>query len=350
MKFILGAFIWFIALINLTVPLGIVLVVKLLILTYYSGSIGRRFNNNDNDVTLHPLDFNDTLVAFDTSWNKPVVNFGFVLETDGNIKVHKLRDWFSECFNLKGNTSSNYSNEYPKLYSYLVKRKGHVFRACSKSSLGNLEENIVKRRLGDFGGNGNESLEEFISRWIVEPYKKDKPCWSLAVIRKPSNYTAILFKIHHAFCDGYSLLHILDKLCAGGSNAPYLVKPYNEGVWKHLKQYLEAPLNLGKMGGATPESNPFRVHLPPSPQKSYDWMFSFTSFNLEDMKQLRKRCGGIHMTAIIWTIVGGALRRFLMEEGVEIPEYILVGNTIPVPNHPAMLKETRNKDKMCNHW
>lgn len=64
----------------------------------------------------------------------------------------------------------------------------------------------------------NESLElydqyfdEYVSRILVEKTPQDKPLWEIHVIKYPTSNAAghLIFKLHHALGDGYSLVGAL---------------------------------------------------------------------------------------------------------------------------------------------
>ena len=55
----------------------------------------------------------------------------------------------------------------------------------------------------------SETLGIFVSKLLSSPLPLDKPCWSMHVIEKLKSRkgkSAIVFRIHHAVADGYTLL------------------------------------------------------------------------------------------------------------------------------------------------
>ncbi|CAL8143426.1 unnamed protein product [Orchesella dallaii] len=216
-----------------------------------------------------------------------------------------------------------------------------------------ITEHVVERRMEE-----GEIWEEFLVKWMLEKWKDLKPCWEMVLIPLASNgeereRTGIGFKIHHAFADGYSLLHILDKLT--GCQSPYLVKDFEKGwFFTQMRQILEVPLNMGVFGGGGSASkNPFpvKVNFTPEGKHIREFQVSFTTVKLEDVKRIRRKYG-VKLASVLLTIMTGAMRRYALEvEGrEEIPEEFLGALTLPWPKHPTRQPGTRNKDKLCNHW
>lgn len=328
MRFVVGFCLLFLASLVLVLPLTVLLLFKLILIGIYC-------YREENEKKLVPLSALDTIFAVGPTWLKSVINVGLVLQLEGTLEVEALRKRFHECF-----LSEEHGERYDKLWSWIEMRGGYAFRAVSRKSL-ILEEQITERDLG------NESLEGFLRKWIVEKYKEKKPCWEMVLLKSSKKTMCVVLKIHHSICDGYTLLHILDKLT--GVNSPYLVKPFKETCLKEAKLMLEAPLSFGKaMDNGDKSKNPLKVSLTDNPEENLQqWMFSFTSLSMEEMKELRRR-SNCRMIALIWALVGGAIRRFLVESGIEFPEFIGVSTTLPWPDHPAMV--TTSKPPMCNHW
>lgn len=343
-KVIFGAITWFTLIILLFLPLGILWLWKL-ILIVFSWKKRIRLENNE-EAFLLPIATGDSMLSVDSSWKKPIVNFGYVLRFEDNqqkFTIDQLREHFATTF-LNENCDGG---RYDKLFSYLVTRGGHVFRATGIQTL-RLTEHIKEATL-----EKSMSLERFLADWLLNGYPENRPCWELVLVTGHSEAFgetfAMAFKIHHALADGYSLLHILDKLSSNTS--PYLVKDFPESGFTQFCQLLEAPLNMSMVSGMPVEKNPFRVKS----IKPYQWMLSFTSFPLDKLKDIRRK-DDVHMTSVILTIIIGALRQHILAGGVEgvtdkdIPEKFTIGNTLPWPRHPSRQSGLANRDKICNHW
>ncbi|CAL8143427.1 unnamed protein product [Orchesella dallaii] len=342
-KSIVGALIWLIILIVLAIPLGLLALYKVsLCLVLYFFKI-RGENGVDRLYSLDPV---DCMFAPDSSSKRPLANFGFFMIIEGKIGVEELRSHFQTCF-----LNENEDNRYEKLYSHLERFGGYIFRATAPTL--DINEHVVERRMEE-----GEIWEEFLVKWMLEKWKQLKPCWEIIVVPLKRNgmeneETIVAFKIHHGLADGYSLIHILDKLT--GCQSPYLVKDFEKGwVFKQMKQILEMPLTIRKFGGwGGVENNPFRVKLNFATEGKFvdEFQMGFTTVNLEDVKRIRRNYG-VKLASVLLTIMTGAMRRYALEvEGrEEIPEEFLGALTLPWPKHPTRQPGTRNKDKLCNHW
>lgn len=335
MRVILGTLIWCVCLALLGIPILILVLVKLLVT-----AITCRRSENTQDEKLVPLKGDDGGSGV-PQWKIPY-NIGFCLKVRGNIDANEFRNHFSNTFNLDSD-----NDPYDKFFSYFVVRGGYVFRAISRGSL-DLSQTISDTQLEE-----NESLENFLARWMIIGHPEKRSRWQVAIIPLPENTTAVAFKMDHNLIDVYSFVHILDKLT--GSKAPYLVKDFRENFWGKLKQIIAGPTHLGVMKGLPRDQNPFHCIYPvSSPERKREWMYSFTSFPLDDLKALRKLNGSVRMASVIFTILVGALRRFLIEvENVredELPLEVKMGNSLPWPKHPAMNDNIRGPDRLQNHW
>ncbi|XP_037032515.1 uncharacterized protein LOC119071658 isoform X1 [Bradysia coprophila] len=335
MRVVLGALIWCICLLLFGIPIFILVLVKLVVT-----AISCRSSENIQGEKLVPLKGDDG-ASGSPQWEIPY-NIGFCLRVQGNISVNEFRNHFSSTFNLNGE-----KDPYDKFFSYFVIRGGYVFRAIMRDCL-DLSKTIVDTKLEE-----DELLENFLVRWMLIGYEEKRSRWQVAIIPLSEDTTAVAFKMDHNLIDVYSFIHILDKLT--GSKAPYLVKDFRENFCGKFKQIIEGPTHLGAMKGLPREQNPFHCIYPvSSPERKKEWMFSFTSIPVDDMKVLRKWNGSVRMASVIFTILVGALRRFLIEEVKfkehELPLEIKMGNSLPWPKHPAMNENLRGPDRLQNQW
>ena len=77
-------------------------------------------------------------------------------------------------------------------------------------------------------------------------------------------------------------------------------------------------------------------------KQNRDFFMSFHSFNLSDIKAIRRKVG-CNFISIALSCMGGVTRKLFLETSSEeqLPEYICVQIPLPWPNHP--------RDKLCNH-
>jgi len=74
-------------------------------------------------------------------------------------------------------------------------------------------------------------------------------------------------------------------------------------------------------------------------------LYSFFTLDLESVKRVRRRTGA-HVISILLTLLGGVLRRLLIEQRgqkeAELPDHIYTAHSLPWPSHP--------RNKLCNEW
>jgi len=148
----------------------------------------------------------DTLFTLENKSGQPFVNWGLFCRLDSSISVEILRIKFDSIFLKNGGL---YSRFFCQIKSFM----GHSF--FWKESKLDLSCHIYKICLQD-----DEAIERFLFEWMKKSYGV-KPPWQIAIIEcRKKRFLA--FKIHHGLADGYSLVHILDKLCS--TNSLNLVK------------------------------------------------------------------------------------------------------------------------------
>lgn len=110
---------------------------------------------------------------------------------------------------------------------------------------------------------------------------------------------------------------------------------------------LQVPWHLGKFDFADPKTNPFACRK----ESPYRWSMSFTQLDLATLKQIRRK-HNVHFVSIILSILGGALKRYLLDSksSVDLPTHLHMGTTLPWPKHPSKSAQTSSSQKLCNHW
>lgn len=84
----------------------------------------------------------------------------------------------------------------------------------------------------------------------------------------------------------------------------------------------------------------------------HQWSISFTQLDLETLKRVR-RAHDVQFCSIILSLLGGSLRRYLIELGTDplhIPSHFCMGTTLPWPRHPSKDPQSHTNQRICNHW
>ena len=192
-------------------------------------------------------------------------------------------------------------------------------------------------------------LKRLTGRIMSEELDRGKALWEMWFVEGvEGNRFAIISKIHHSVVDGISAVDLLSAIVdrdPGGRPKPpgaWIPRPAPSGVRllaDDLMRRAEVPLSLVR-GGVSALSSPGKTigavrdaalglgqaakaglvpasetpfNEPLGPHRRCDW----TRFELEDLKQVRKRSGGA-LNDVVLAIVSGAIRRFFINRGFRV--------------------------------
>lgn len=191
---ILGASCWFVLIAFLVLPITFLLVVKCCV-------IGVAYLLYDN---LYSVSTTDAAFAIGCSWRKSKLSVGLLLRVQGQLELAHVQNKFYTTL-LQPKTGNK--PKYEKLYSCLVTFGGYVFRKLLPMDSIQLDRHIFVRKM-----EREESLETVIQEWMEKSYIEYSPAWEMMIVPFPMNFgsiastpyeTALCFKIHHVFADGY---------------------------------------------------------------------------------------------------------------------------------------------------
>lgn len=173
---------------------------------------------------LIPISFNDAFFATHACEEQPLMSVGVTFRLQGRVETESLMNRFKECFLTEEN-----SERYRNLYCYFQLYGGFVFKKRVEKLV--LENHFFEKTLP----RGMEP-EDYLGSWIVTDTYRHKPerqpCWQVVILRRGQEHdheeTIMSIKMHHGMMDGYSLVHMVDKLT--GSKSPYIVKPKTESI------------------------------------------------------------------------------------------------------------------------
>jgi len=210
-----------------------------------------------------------------------------------------------------------------------------------------------------------------LSRFHARPLDMSRPLWEMLVIEGlehveglPAGCYAIATKLHHAAVDGASIVNFyrglvdidnkgtpavpLDEFKETRSRAPGILKMTGRAIYNAVKSPIamtdavmrSAPA-LYRMGqqALTSQREPStpvpdtRFNCNASPHK----MFDATTFDLDELKEVRKAVPGSTINDVVLCICGGALRKYLMRHK-ELPGDSLVA-WVPINARPGASKE-----------
>jgi WS/DGAT/MGAT family acyltransferase len=213
-----------------------------------------------------------------------------------------------------------------------------------------------------------------LSRFHARPLDKTRPLWEMLVIEGldhveglPAGCYALATKLHHAAVDGASILNFfrslvdidnkgtpavpLDIVEATHSPQPGLFDIARRAVWNTVRSPIgladatmrsapalyrwaqDALSSQHEVSDPVPDT---RFNSTASPHK----MFDATSFELDDLKAIRKAIPGSTVNDVVLCICGGALRKYLQHHN-ELPDESLVA-WVPINARPDLTEEAGN--------
>ncbi|KAK7826626.1 o-acyltransferase wsd1 [Quercus suber] len=85
----------------------------------------------------------------------------------------------------------------------------------------------------------DEYLEDYISNFAMEHFSQNKPLWEIHIVKYPTSNAAgtIIFKLHHALGDGYSLMGALFS-CLQRADNPFLPLTFPSHQHSELETFI----------------------------------------------------------------------------------------------------------------
>ncbi|KAM0938325.1 putative O-acyltransferase, WSD1, O-acyltransferase WSD1 [Dioscorea sansibarensis] len=185
----------------------------------------------------------------------------------------------------------------------------------------NLEEHV---KIPTFPGrleSYDEYVQEYISKIAMEPFSQSRPLWELHLIKYPTKHAegVMVFKLHHALGDGFSLMGALFSMVqrADKPSLPLTfpsshAKPQNDDgstVWETLRSTFSVGVNtISDFGWSFLKSTlikddetPIRSAVPGVEFRPIT--ISTVTFSLNDVRGIKAKLGGTVndvMTGIIF--------------------------------------------------
>jgi len=212
------------------------------------------------------------------------------------------------------------------------------------------------------------SLKRLVGRLFSQHLDRSRPLWEFWVVEGVENdQFALIIKVHHCMVDGVAGVHLLEALLQDSpqavegepnewrarpapSRAELIVNEANhrvDGLRKlsHLiprvRENFRGLSNVVRSGMKSAPRTPF-TEQDISPYRRFDW----TSFDLDEVKAIRRSLGGTINDVVVATTTG-AVRRFLLRRGSDVdsmegfravlPVNLRKAGGLSVGNHVAML-------------
>jgi WS/DGAT/MGAT family acyltransferase len=212
------------------------------------------------------------------------------------------------------------------------------------------------------------SLKRLVARLFSQHLDRSRPLWEFWVVEGVENDTfALIIKVHHCMVDGVAGVQLLEALLQIIPNAQerepkgWTPRPAPSRIdllraevrhridgarelshyWPRVRDNLRGVRNV-LTSGMKPAPRTIFTERDISPYRRFDW----TSFSLDEVKNVKRVLGGTVNDVVVATVTG-AVRRFLTRRGeavdtIEGFRTVLPVNTrknpgLSVGNHVAML-------------
>ncbi|XP_035711263.1 uncharacterized protein LOC110854514 isoform X2 [Folsomia candida] len=265
---------------------------------------------------LIPLRVQDGNVTSAPSEDHVLMNCCQVWRLRGHLSLKKFREHFHTCFLNDEETSRE---KYANFWCRFVRWGLYCYKLDSEAV-----------------------VERFIGTWMSKSTYRSGPLWEILIAHRPDE-TILLFKIDHGLCDGYTFIHLVEKL--SGVAQPYLVSDKMTPFLTRLNYIVQLPLTLRELvtgwrrgGGAiryrTRANNAVTA-------VGEAWMISMVTLDLMKVKEIRRKLG-YRFSTVCAALLVGAWARWVKDEG-ECETDFLMGeegchclSPVGWPGHPIM--------------
>ena len=226
------------------------------------------------------------------------------------------------------------------------------------------------RRIALPGAAGDAELREVVGDLISTPLDPTKPMWQYHLIESVNGGSALVYRIHHCYGDGFALTHVMEAMTDSDPHKPHppaedigeldgkrsawerMLGPVTETVgdavraalsvvetgrdWmaepSHAVDYAKTGVDLahevGVIANMTPDSHTrFKGTL--GVMKRVAWAAPMSLFEVKALAEAL----GCSVNDVLLSCVTGALRRYLMDQGDPV-EGLEVRALVPVNLRP----------------
>ena len=234
----------------------------------------------------------------------------------------------------------------------------------------NFDLNWHVRRIALPGAAGEAELREVVGDLISTPLDPTKPMWQYHLIESVNGGSALVYRIHHCYGDGFALTHVMEAMTDSDPHKPHppaedigeldgkrsawerMLGPVTETVgdavraalsvvetgrdWmaepSHAVDYAKTGVDLahevGVIANMTPDSHTrFKGTL--GVMKRVAWAAPMSLFEVKALAEAL----GCSVNDVLLSCVTGALRRYLMDQGDPV-EGLEVRALVPVNLRP----------------
>lgn len=266
------------------------------------------------------------------------------LVLEGNLDFEQFRTNFHKNVVLK--KASNGELHSPEYQQYFAKWLGFLFWKWEKAF--DIKEHMRHLNPEDIDKVvTEEELRKIIKEQTWEPFTTQKSPWEFLYVPNykengsvKADKSVLIFRVHHGFCDGFSILHLLMKE-VNNISLTNVARPdkVKKSVWVKILQgilfWISGPFLLMKMAVRTYDRNEWHLS---SDKLTQPRNTGFTHrIPLEYIKEI-KNSHQVCFSSVIYASLTGALRQAMLETGKNVPKYISTAVAVPMPGHPLKLR------------
>jgi hypothetical protein len=287
------------------------------------------------------------VIATDNPSKNPQWNLCVWLVLEGDFDFERFRENFLSNIVYKKDAGGTllhpeYQQFYKRWIGFLFWKweekfdiKEHMRYLFSK------DENCKSKPTSD------EELKKIIKDLTAKPFEQGKSPWEFLFL---PNYletgdstpqkSVLIFRVHHGFCDGFTILWLLMKE-VNNISMENVAKPaeLRKNIFLRILTaatfWIRAPYDFLKLIVKSKDNNEW--HLPEDQlQRPFNTAFT-RRIPLDYIKSI-KSSHNVSFTAVVMAALTGGLRQKMLEKGVKVPDYVTTAIAVPMPGHPTKLR------------
>ena len=286
--------------------------------------------------------------ALENVYTRPKLTILLHFIFDGPVPIDKLRRKFQ--LKLVDEIDDQGNLTYPQLRQTWTQFLGFLFwKWDANFSVDNHVHlyDHTEAKLALSSPCTEDDLKKVTGELLAKPFVKGISPWEAVVI---PNYvaknnsdgreqTVIVFRIHHAMADGFSILKMTFKLfdLEKKARVPKVSFP-KLSPYQHVMQTLLFPFKLPfDVAEMLVEAfdGPNAWHPWKKLSRNYEMFFS-DCIQVDDVKKIKYKFN-VAYNAVVYAVTTGGIRRLMEEVGQKVPESLSCFVPFPMPKHPGGL-------------
>jgi len=192
-----------------------------------------------------------------------------------------------------------------------------------------------------------KELKEIIKSLTAKSFEVGKSPWEFLFLPNYTqsedtspNKSVLIFRVHHGFCDGFTILWLLMKEVNqidmdNVAKPVHIRKSFLSRLITAITFWIRGPYDFMRLIVKSNDHNQW--HLPRNKlERPFNTAFT-ERIPLDYIKGIR-RSHGVTFTSVVMAGLTGGLRKKMLEKGIKIPPYVTTAVAVPMPGHPHKLR------------